>query len=38
VIPYKVPNVFGRPWAQIWEEYHEKGMTRPPEKELIRFD
>jgi hypothetical protein len=32
VIPFKVPNVYGRPWAQIWEEYHEKGMTRPAEK------
>jgi len=20
---------YGRPWAQIWEEYHEEGMTRP---------
>src|SRR5262245_50140744 len=29
VIQYKVPNVYGRPWAQIWEEYHEKGMKRP---------
>jgi len=29
VIPYKVPNMYGRPWAQLWEEYHEKGMTRP---------
>jgi hypothetical protein len=30
--------MFGRPWAKIWEEYHEKGMQRPPEKELITFD
>ena len=29
VIPYKVPNMYGRPWAKIWEEYHEKGMQRP---------
>ena len=28
-----------RPWAKIWEEYHEKGMQRPQqEKELIKFD
>ena len=32
VIPFKVPNMYGRPWAQIWEEYHEKGMQRPAEK------
>ena len=38
MIPYKVPDMYGRPWAKIWEEYHEKGMQRPPEKELIKFD
>jgi hypothetical protein len=37
VIPFKVPNLYDRPWAKIWEEYHEKGMQRPPEKELISF-
>ena len=31
---YEFLDVLGRPWAQIWEEYHEKGMT-PPEKEDI---
>ena len=34
VIPYKVPNIFDRPWAQIWKEYHEKGMKQPLQKEL----
>lgn len=29
---YTVPDIFGRPWAQIWERYHEKGMERPKEK------
>jgi hypothetical protein len=38
VIEYKVPNMFGRPWAKLWEEYHEKGMQRPEEKPLITFD
>jgi hypothetical protein len=37
-IEYKVPNMFDRPWGKIWEEFHEKGMQRPPEKELIKFD
>jgi hypothetical protein len=36
VIPYKVLNVYGRPWADIWDEYHEKGMKRP-EKEIFKF-
>jgi hypothetical protein len=33
----EVPNMYGRPWAKIWEEHHEKDMRRPPEKELISF-
>ena len=37
VIPFKVPDMFDRPWAQIWEENFEKGMSRPAEKEDI-FD
>ena len=24
--------------TSIWEEYHEKGMQRPPEKEVPTFD
>jgi hypothetical protein len=38
VFPYKVPNVYGRPWAEIWEEYHEKGMKRPAEKDPFDFN
>ena len=38
VIRYKVPDMFGRPWAKIWEEYHEKGMQRPQEKDIFKFD
>jgi hypothetical protein len=30
--------VYDRPWAKIWEEYHEKGMQRPAEKELLTFE
>jgi hypothetical protein len=29
---YRVPDIFGRPWAQIWERYHEPGMERPREQ------
>jgi hypothetical protein len=31
-IEYTVPDIYGRPWAQIWERDHEKGMTRPVEQ------
>ena len=29
---YTLPDIFGRPWAQIWERYHEEGMERPKER------
>ena len=29
---YTLPDIFGRPWAQIWERYHEDGMERPKER------
>jgi hypothetical protein len=29
---YTPPDIFGRPWAQIWERYHEDGMERPVER------
>jgi hypothetical protein len=28
-VEYTLPDIFGRPWAQIWERYHEEGMERP---------
>jgi hypothetical protein len=39
VIQYTVPDMLGRPWAQLWQEYHEKGMTRPePQEDIFTFD
>jgi hypothetical protein len=32
---YTVPDIYGRPWAQIWERYHEPGMERPKEQGLF---
>jgi hypothetical protein len=26
---YTVPDLYGRPWAEVWERYHERGMQRP---------
>ena len=28
-IQYRVPDIYGRPWAQIWEQYFEQGMEKP---------
>jgi hypothetical protein len=34
-IDYTVPDMFGRPWAQMWERYFEQGMHRPAADESI---
>jgi hypothetical protein len=36
-IEYTVPDIYGRPWAQIWERYHEAGMERPERPTLFGF-
>ena len=34
-----VPDMFGRPWAEIWEKFHEEGMERPePEVDIFSFE
>jgi hypothetical protein len=36
---YTIPDVFARPWAQIWEQYDEQGMKNPrPPDDLFNFD
>ena len=37
VMPYEVPDMYGRPWAQIWEKYFERGMERPKEADPFDF-
>jgi hypothetical protein len=32
IAEYRVPDIYGRPWAEIWERYHEEGMERPREQ------
>jgi len=38
VIEYKVPDMYGRPWAAIWQEYHEQGMKRPEDGDIFNFN
>ncbi len=38
VIDFKVPDMYGRPWAQIWEEFHEQGMERPAGEDIFSFE
>jgi hypothetical protein len=37
VIEYEVPDMYGRPWAQIWEKYFEQGMERPKEEDIFNL-
>ncbi|HWJ86738.1 MAG TPA: hypothetical protein VNS12_01535 [Pelagibacterium sp.] len=37
VIEYVVPDWFGRPWAQMWERFHEQDMERPQGEALFGF-
>jgi len=30
--------MYGRPWADIWEEYHEQGMQRPEDEDIFSFE
>jgi hypothetical protein len=36
-IDYTVPDMYGRPWAQIWERYFEDGMQRPDAESIFDF-
>jgi hypothetical protein len=35
VIPYELPDMYGRPWAQYMEEYYEKNMQRPKKDDIF---
>jgi hypothetical protein len=36
-IEYEVPDMFGRPSAQLWEKYFEAGMQRPDGDDIFDF-
>jgi hypothetical protein len=39
VIEYEVPDMYGRPWARIWEENFEQGMEKPSDDDdIFSFD
>jgi hypothetical protein len=36
---YEMPDMYGRPWAQMWEKYFEQGMTKPEvDEDLFNFN
>jgi hypothetical protein len=38
VIEFEVPDMFGRPWAQIWRKHWEQDMQPPPEDDIFSFE
>jgi hypothetical protein len=38
VIPFEVPDMFGRPWAHIWETHFEQSMQRPTQELDLGFE
>jgi hypothetical protein len=38
VIDFEVPDMYGRPWAQIWEKYWEQGMKKPEQEDIFSFE
>ena len=34
---YRMLDMYGRPWAQIWEQF-EEGMEKPEEEDIFTFD
>ena len=37
-IDFEAPDMYDRPWAAIWEQYHEQGMQRPEEEDVFSFE
>jgi hypothetical protein len=36
-IEYTVPDMYGRPWAQMWEQYDEAGMEKAVNEDIFDF-
>jgi hypothetical protein len=38
VIEYEVPDMYGRPWAALWERYLEQDMEKASEEDIFSFE
>jgi hypothetical protein len=38
LIDYPVPDMYDRPWARIWERYHEDGMQQAESEDIFSFE
>jgi hypothetical protein len=30
--------MYGRPWAQLYQQFHEQGMERPDDEDIFKFE
>jgi len=37
VIQYEIPDMYGRPWAKIWEQF-ETNMQKPQKADIFSFE
>jgi hypothetical protein len=38
VIEYEIPDLYGRPWAEIWNKYFEQNMQSPQAEDIFKFE
>ena len=38
VFDYTVPDMYGRPWAELWQQYDEQGMRPPESGDVFSFE
>ena len=38
VFDYEMPDMYGRPWGQIWERYFERDMEQPQDEDIFSFE
>jgi hypothetical protein len=38
VLEYEVPDMYGRPWAEIWDKYFEQNMQKPEQEDVFSFE
>jgi hypothetical protein len=37
-IRFEVPDLYGRPWARLWERHFEQHMSKPEEDDIFSFE
>jgi len=37
-IEYTIPDIYSRPWGEIWERHHEPGMSAPEQRDIFDFE